>query len=201
MSKTIKFINGNLMEYEILNLVPSYDPILRQPTKQIIFPSYEQQQTIASNNELLTQGEISYYALSLMETLSKLRGLGLSANQVGIPYSLFALNTGDKIWCLINPKIIWQSEELSEYKEGCLSFPGLFLKIKRPKSIKIQFNAIGGELLEQQFDGLTATCVMHEMDHLNGIVYTDLVSETELMIARGKVKKNIKKIKRFIGAA
>lgn len=201
MSRNIKFINGNLLEYEILNLVPSYDPILRSPTKQIVFPSYDQQQTVSSSGELLTQGDISYYALSLMETLSKLRGLGLSANQVGIPYSIFALNTGDRIWSLINPKIIWQSEDLSDYKEGCLSFPGLFLRIRRPKSIKVQFNAIGGELMEQQFDGLTATCVMHEMDHLDGKVYTDLVSEAELMIARGKVRKNLKKIRKFTGAA
>lgn len=201
MSRIVKFINGNMMEYEILKLVSPYDSILKTPTKKVIFPSSENKQSISSTGELLSQADISFHALSLMETLSKLKGLGLSANQVGLPYSIFALNTGDQIWCLINPVLLWQSEELSEYREGCLSYPGLFLKIRRPKSIKVQFNAIGGELLEQQFDGLTATCVMHEMDHLNGIVFTDLVSPITLDIERRKVKKNLRKIKRISAAS
>jgi peptide deformylase len=85
---------------------------------------------------------------------------------------------------------------LSDFKEGCLSFPGLYLKIRRSSKIRVKFNAIGGEEIEQEFDGLTATVIQHEVDHLNGICYTDLINDVVLQREKRKMKVNIKKMKR-----
>lgn len=185
MSKMVKFINNQMVQYEILKLVDFYDPILREPTKPVDFQTMD----------------VPYYSLSLMETLNRLNGLGLSANQVGLPYRMCAINMGDKIWCLINPRIISKSEARSSYKEGCLSYPGLFLEIGRPQSIEVEFYAAGGERMVQTFDGLTATCVQHELDHLDGIVYTDLVSPIKVDMAKKKIKSNLKKMRRIAVSA
>jgi peptide deformylase len=140
-------------------------------------------------------------AISIAETLNDLGGLGLSANQIGLPYRICAINMGDKIWMMINPKITWKSEDKSSFKEGCLSFPGLYLDIGRPAHIKVKFNAVSGEVLEQEFDGLTATVIQHELDHLDGVCYTKLVSPIKLDQAKRKAKKNVKKMSRLAGAA
>ena len=184
MSRKIKFVSGEMLEYEILNLVDSYDPILRKPTTPIDF-------------DVMKGGDIAFYAMSLMETLNELNGLGLSANQVGLPYRMFALNMGDKIWCLINPVVLEKSFTNTKYKEGCLSFPGLFLEIGRPSSVTVEFQAINGAKKIQTFDGLTATCVQHELDHLDGICYTDLVSPIKLQRAKEKARLHERKVKRW----
>jgi len=181
--KKIKFIDGNMFEYEILDLVDEYDPILHEPTVPVDF-------------DVMSGAEISYVATSLAETLDKLQGLGLSANQVGIKHKICAINMGEKIWMLINPEIISSSEAVSDYNEGCLSFPGLYLKIKRPQSIVVKFQAFNGDFVEQQFDGLTATVIQHEIDHLNGICYTSKVSPIKLEIAKRKTKSNLKKMRK-----
>lgn len=183
MSRKIKFVDNQMYEYELLKLVDIHDPILRKPTEPINFNS-------------MPISDVAFYALSLMETLSSLNGLGLSANQVGLPYRIFCLNMGDKIWSLINPVVVDKSILKSDYSEGCLSYPGLFLKLSRAQSITIKFNTIGGEEMTQTFDGLTATCVQHELDHLDGILYTDLVHPFHLEKAKRKVKSNLKKMAR-----
>lgn len=181
--KKIKFINGEMLEYEILKLVDEYDPILNEPTIPVDFESMQGR-------------DVAYHAMSIAETLGELQGLGLSANQVGIKHRMCAINMGEQIWILINPTVTWSSTETSEFKEGCLSFPGLYLALKRPKSIKVKFQAINGQVLEQQFDGLTATVIQHEIDHLDGICYTSKISPIKLDIAKRKVKSNLKKLKR-----
>jgi len=111
---------------------------------------------------------------------------------------MFAINMGEQIWTLINPEIIEKSDTLSDMSEGCLSYPGLYLKLKRPDHIKIKFQAINGEWIEQEFDGLTAVCVQHEIDHLDGKMFTDLVSPIKLDLAKKKVKQNMKRWKKYI---
>jgi peptide deformylase len=186
--KKIKFIENQIVEYEIRKLVDLHNPILRTPTEWVDF-------------EKLGYGEVAYMGFSLMETLNELSGLGLSANQIGYSYRMFALNVGDKIWCLINPRVTYTSPNLSKYKEGCLSYPGLYLDIGRPETVKVQFQALGGQTIEQEFNGLTATCVMHELDHLDGIMYTDKVPRVKLMRAKEKVKSNLKKMKKLAVAS
>jgi len=185
MSKMVKYYKGDLVEYEILKLVDFYDPILRQPTVPVKFDTLEEQKRVA------------YLSFSLCETLGELQGLGLSANQVGLKERICAINMGSEIWVLINPEIIEKSETPTEYGEGCLSYPGLYLKLKRPDHIKVKFQAIGGQVVEHEFDGLTAVCIQHEIDHLDGIVYTDKISPIKLEQAKRKVKQNLKKMRAY----
>lgn len=184
MSKKVKYVDGNLIEYEIYKLVDSYDPILRKPTTPIDF-------------ETMPGKDVTYLSMSLMETLNHLKGLGLSANQIGLSHRMFALNMGDKIWCMINPVIVEKSLTRSKYNEGCLSFPNLFLQIGRASSITIEFQTASGSKMVQQFDGLTATCVQHELDHLDGKLYTDLVSPIKLERAKEKARLHERKVKRW----
>lgn len=186
MAKIVKYHNGSLVEYEIYKLVDFYDPILRQPTIPVKL------ETAADRKNA------DVVALSLAETLGKSQGLGLSANQCGRTERMFAINMGEQIWTIINPEIIERSESTSDLSEGCLSYPGLYLKLKRPDHIKIKFQAINGEWIEQEFDGLTAVCVQHEIDHLDGKMFTDYVSPIKLDQAKKKVKQNLKRWKKYL---
>jgi peptide deformylase len=101
---------------------------------------------------------------------------------------------GDKIWTLFNPYIIEKNEVPADFSEGCLSYRGLYLKLNRSNHIKVRFQALGGQFVEQEFDGLTAVCVQHELDHLDGVVFTEKVSPINLEKAKRKVKKNLKRM-------
>ena len=183
MAKMLKTYKGELVEYEIYKLVDYYDPILRQPTVPFKFESIEDNK------------RAHYIAFSLAETLAKLEGLGLSANQVGINERVCAINMGSEIWTLFNPVITNHSLTPSVYQEGCLSYPGLYLNVDRWDSVTVKFQAINGQFIEQEFSGLTAVCIQHELDHLDGILYTSKVSPIKLEQAKRKVKKNIKRMK------
>lgn len=182
MARMLKYLNGNLVEYEVFKLVDFYDPILRTPTEIFEFKD---------ENSLK---EASFLGYSMSETLQKLQGLGLSANQVGINKRLCVVNMGDKNWIMFNPKIVKKSEELSNLSEGCLSYPGLYLKVPRSNSVTVQFQAMNGAWVEQTVDGLVAVCIQHELDHLDGIMYTDRVSPIKLEQAKRKVKKTLKRM-------
>jgi peptide deformylase len=185
MSKIIKYINGNLIEYEIFKLVDFYDPILRRPTDPFIF------------NGVDSYKEAEELAYSLVKTMGKYGGLGLSANQCGINKRVCTINMGKEAWSMFNPEIVYRSDTIANFSEGCLSYPGLYLKLNRADHIKVRFQAIGGQFVEQQFDGLTAVCVQHELDHLDGIVYTDCISPINLEKAKRKVKTNLKKLNKI----
>jgi peptide deformylase len=184
MSKRIKFVNGSMIEYEIRQLVDFYDPILRQPTVPFDFT---------------TRTDAEYVAYTLAETMSHYGGLGLSANQIGLKDRVCVINMGKEAWTMFNPEIVDQNLVPAEFSEGCLSYRGLYVKCNRPNHVKVRFQAIGGQFIEQEFDGLTAVCVQHEIDHLNGIVFTDRISPISLEKAKRKVKSNLKKMSK-IGA-
>lgn len=180
--KQVKYYKNQLIQFEYYDLVDFYDPILRKPTTPYDFEA----PNAISNAE--------YISFSLAETLDKMGGLGLSANQVGLPHRVCVINMGDDIWTLFNPVIVESSSTFADYAEGCLSYPGLYLKLKRPDHIRVKFQAIGGQEVVREFDGLTAVVIQHELDHLDGIVYTDKVSSIKLDQAKKKIKKNIKKM-------
>jgi len=185
MTKMVKYVDGDLIEYEDLKLVDFYDPILRKPTIPFDFS----QPNCAK--------KVEYYAYSLSAALSKFGGLGLSANQCGLSDRVCVVNMGNEAWVMFNPELIETSSEPSEYIEGCLSYPGLYLKLNRANHIKVKFQAMGGQFVEKEFDGLTAVCVQHELDHLDGKVYTDMVSPIKLEKAKRKVKTNLKKMQKI----
>ena len=170
---------------KILPLVPETHSALRKKLKEFDFrnPSIDP----------------DFLASSLVETCKSHNGLGLSANQCGYEYRVFVAGHGDNFVSFFNPEVVWESEEKIKMEEGCLSFKGLFLPIERPEKIELEYQDFTGKKHRAKFSGLTARCVLHELDHLNGIVYTSKVKSMTLhmgMKKRNKIlnmeKKNAK---------
>ena len=132
------------------------------------------------------------FASALVETCKKYKGLGLSANQCGFPHRVFVMgNENDFIACF-NPKLILAEEE-AHMPEGCLSFPMLNLNITRPKTITVEYQDWNGEKHEAKFTGITARVFLHELDHMNGIVYTTRCKPLALKSGLKKVEKFYRK--------
>jgi peptide deformylase len=130
-------------------------------------------------------------------TMKNYNGLGLSANQCGVFERVFVIGNGDMSVACINPKVISQSNNLKNDSEGCLSFPGLFVKVSRPDSIDVSFYDENGKQNFATFEGLTARCFLHELDHMNGIRMVEHVKPLALQMAKKKQQKMIKKIVRL----
>jgi peptide deformylase len=133
----------------------------------------------------------------LKMTMKLHNGLGLSANQCGVFERLFIIGSGENVWACINPKIISFSDDIIKEKEGCLSFPGLSVTIDRPKWVEVEYYNENGGQVQMRFDGLTARCFQHELDHMNGIRMIDKVKPLALEMAKKQQKKLIKKIMRL----
>ena len=141
----------------------------------------------------------------MYDNMAKYGGLGLSANQVGLPYRMFVMGghpqiEDGKVRSVFNPLINDVSPESINLKEGCLSFPFLFLSIKRPKWCSVKYTNENGEDVEETLHGMSARIFMHENEHMNGYVFTDLVSKLKLERAEKSKQKMIKEIKRRQGA-
>lgn len=117
------------------------------------------------------------------------RMLGLAANQIGFNERIFIFKDGEDIKTAINPEISWVSDNKEYFEEGCVSFPNLYVKIKRPVEIKVRYLDENGEMVETEFSGLTARVFQHEMDHMNGRRFFDLASRYHLDQAVKKMKK------------
>ena len=124
-------------------------------------------------------------------------GLGLSANQCGVFQRVFVIGSDQFQIACINPKVIGVSADLLKENEGCLSYPGLYLKIERPKTIQVEFTAENGEIKQMELDGLTARCFLHELDHMNGKKFVEHVGPVSLQMAKKKQDKMIKKLVRL----
>jgi peptide deformylase len=120
-------------------------------------------------------------------------GIGLSANQVGIKTRMFVMGRAEHAIGIFNP-VIEEAKNFTEDEEGCLSFPGIYAKIKRPTTISARWQNSSGEWERAEFDGLTARCFLHELDHLDGIVYQDRISPLKWALA---VKKSNKLQRKF----
>ncbi len=139
----------------------------------------------------------------MLETMYAAPGIGLAAVQIGILKRLVVIDISrgeenkSPIF-LINPEIINQSKQTSVYEEGCLSLPGQFAEIERPAECTLKYIDYNGKEKELKADGLLATCIQHEVDHLNGILFIDYLSKLKKdMIIRKLVKKK-KEIERII---
>lgn len=130
----------------------------------------------------------------MIDTMIKNQGIGLAANQVNIPYQMFVMGSNFiegfiKPTIFINPMILQVSEEKTLDKEGCLSFPGLWLKIERPTWIVAAYQDIDQKWNEIKVEGYMAKCFQHEFDHLYGVCYTDRVGKVKLEMAIKKMRK------------
>lgn len=115
--------------------------------------------------------------------------LGLAANQVGLSYRMFVMGTDFAEFTCINPEVIKASDEHVFVNEGCLSFPGLLLRVPRPAVITARYFDLNGKLVESEFRDRFARCFLHELDHLNGITFDKKVSRLSLGMARKKRSK------------
>ncbi len=128
----------------------------------------------------------------MIDIMFKENGMGLSANQVGIRARVFTIghkNNPSTAQAYFNPMVVAHVDELEELEEGCLSFPGIFVSVNRPKKIKGRWQNSKGEWQEGVFEGYDCKCFLHELDHLEGIVYRDRVSLLKWTIAVKKTKK------------
>lgn len=157
----------------ILEYIESDNPLLRQKTELFDFA-----------NPPTDPIEL---AKDLYETLMTSKFIGLSAPQVGLPYRAFALRTQPGIVCF-NPRLVDVSSETILLDEVCASFPQLAIPVKRPKKIKVRYSEPNGETKTAVFEGMTARYYMHELDHLDGKVYTDNVNKFHLDRAKRKQK-------------
>ena len=169
---------------EPLPLFDENHPMLKQPIPE--FDAYKLPSPLTTK------------LIKRMKMTMKLHnGLGLSANQCGVFERLFVIGSGDNVWACINPEILATSDDIVKDKEGCLSFPGLSVSIDRPKWVEVEYYNENGGQVQMRFDGLTARCFQHELDHMNGIRMIDKVKPLALQMAREKQKKLIKKISRL----
>ena len=118
-------------------------------------------------------------------------GIGLAAPQVGIFKRLFVMGNRDKFFACINPEIMSTEGEEKEL-EGCLSFPNLWLKVKRPTTITVKYQVVTGHTVEEHLSGLIARVFQHERDHLDGICFDTKVGPVTLQLARQRQKKKLR---------
>lgn len=128
----------------------------------------------------------------MLKIMYEENGIGLSANQVGKRTRVFVM--GNKTYpnagkAFFNPMVISVSENLIEHEEGCLSFPNVYVKVKRPYAIKARWQNSSGEWEEGEFHDYACKCFLHELDHLEGITFQDRVSPLKWKLAIKKIKK------------
>lgn len=139
--------------------------------------------------------EMRRLAEDMLSTMYDAPGIGLAAPQVGEMTRLIVMdcvkeeNAKPRPMALFNPEVTWSSEEMNVYEEGCLSIPEHFADVERPKMVRVAWQDMDGKPQEEEFDGLWATCVQHEIDHLNGKLFLDYLKPLRRqMITRKMVK-------------
>jgi len=165
---------------KVFTLVGEDNPILKQ-----VLPEFDFSNPPVNPNE---------FASTLVETCKLHHGIGLSANQCGFPYRVFVMGAGNEYVAFYNPKVISYSESEAHLMEGCLSFPFLGLKITRSESVAVEYQDFNGNKRETVLHGISARCFQHELDHMNGILYTKRVKPLALEMGLKKRNKLMKKI-------
>ena len=132
----------------------------------------------------------------MFETMYKAPGVGLAAIQVGVPQCVVTVDTAKKDepenpQAFINPEVVWSSDDKSTYEEGCLSIPEYYEEVERPAQVKVRYMDLDGKTQEVEANGMLATVLQHEIDHINGVLFIDHISK----LKRDRV------IKKFIKAA
>ena len=139
--------------------------------------------------------EIRALVTDMTDSMYAAEGIGLAAIQIGVAKRILVIDLDQKEGqknprAFINPKITWASEEMAVFEEGCLSVPEIWDDVERPARVKAEYLDIDGKPQTLEADGLLATCLQHEMDHLNGVLFIDHLSRLKRERAVAKVKKN-----------
>ena len=168
----------------------------------IILPD-KQLRLVSKKIEKVTP-EIRQLADDMFETMYAAPGIGLAAIQVAQPLRLITMDLAMKYEegevnpqprVFINPEIVSSSEETSIYEEGCLSIPEYYEEVERPAKVRVRFSDLQGKVHEEDAEGLFATCIQHEIDHLNGILFIDYLSK----LKRDRVQKKFSKAAKRTG--
>ena len=156
------------------------DPILRRKTDSV---------------DNFTPEYLNSLFQDMIDSMEHYEGMGLASTQVGKVESYFVIKHPELLpdgRIFINPKIVRKEGKITG-EEGCLSFPGLWIKVKRPKIVKLRYQNFEGKIIEEEFTGLLARAVCHETDHLNGVVMIDYLSQVQ----RHLLKKELERISKF----
>ncbi|MCF2871813.1 peptide deformylase [Octadecabacter sp. G9-8] len=144
--------------------------------------------------------DLRVLADDMLETMYDAPGIGLAAPQVGVMHQMLVMDcvkddmATPEPMVLINPRVIETSEERSIYDEGCLSIPEIYAEVERPARVKVEWLDLDGKTIQEEFDGLWATCVQHEIDHLNGKLFIDYLKP----LKRQMITRKMQKLKREI---
>jgi len=165
-------------------------PILTAPDPRLQALSTDVEKVDAEIRKLVDEMAESMYAAD---------GIGLAAVQIGVPKRVIVIDLDQKEGkknprAFINPKILWASEEMAVFEEGCLSVPEIWDDVERPARIRCEYLDLDGKKVELEADGMLATCLQHEMDHLNGVLFIDHLSRLKRSMAIKKLTK-AKKLK------
>jgi peptide deformylase len=161
-----------------MNIIKFPHPLLRERLQEFDF-----------SNPVIDPKKLEHDMLNLMYANN---GIGLAANQIGINARVFVMGHKDTPangMAFFNPIVVANTDTINDLEEGCLSFPGIFVKIKRPSAIKARWQNSSGEWSEQEFKGYDCKCFLHEYDHLEGITFQDRVSTLKWAISVKKSKK------------
>ena len=134
----------------------------------------------------------------MFETMYAAPGIGLAAIQIGVPQRVVTMDLAKKDepkqpLVFINPEVVWASDEKAVYEEGCLSIPEYYEEVERPKAVKVKFVDLDFKPQEIEAEGLLATCLQHEIDHINGVLFIDHISKLKRDMVLKKFKKAAKK--------
>ncbi len=141
--------------------------------------------------------DLKKLADDMLETMYGARGIGLAANQVGVLKRILVMDVGQRSGTrnpqvLVNPEIIWESEELCTKEEGCLSIPGHYAMVERPTVVRVKYYDVTGGEHEMECEDWAAACVQHEIDHLNGVLFPEHLSRLKRDIIMKKMRKDKK---------
>ena len=134
----------------------------------------------------------------MFETMYAAPGIGLAAIQIGVPQRVVTMDLAKKDdpkapLVFINPEVTWQADERATYEEGCLSIPDYYEEVERPSAVRVKFLGLDGKPEEIEATGLLATCLQHEIDHTNGILFIDYISKLKRSMVMKRFKKAAKR--------
>ena len=193
-----------MSDNELYDIIKVPDPVLKQ---------------VANTIENI-DADVQHQAKVMLNTMYESAGIGLAANQVAKLNSIFVMDLPEGTWqyvgesdgvmmtesagsdelvpapkIFINPEVVWESEQRSAYDEGCLSIPGQYGEVIRPTKVRVKYQDLSGDTLEEEFEGLHSHCVQHEIDHLNGKLFIDYLSSLKRNMILRRMKKLQKETK------
>ena len=174
--------NSFAQQIPVFDLVNENHPLLRQKLDEFDFSK--------------PPVDPNAFASSLVETCKKYNGYGLSANQCGFKHRVFVMGAGDEYVAMFNPKVLEYSPDGAMMVEGCLSFSLLGLRISRASWVVVEYQDFTGTKHQKRFEGLSARCFLHELDHMDGIVFTQRAKPLALKSGVDKRNKLLRQVKK-----